>query len=246
MTSISLSSCLLAACLTLIAACSARPYAIDYPVPFEGVGSHPVWLVSHGWHTGFVLPASALQQRLPVLRQRFPDTPWLEIGWGDRGFYQAPKITSGLTLRAILWPTESVVHAVAIPEQPDRHFANSQVLRLCLTEQELSTLARFLDASFARDSSNEITPLQHGLYGDSQFYRGEGSYYLLNTCNNWTAKGLASFGVDITPMFTLRASGVMSAMRDVPGVVGSDQYPNSIPGCPTLSSEVNPVPAANR
>ena len=47
------------------------------------------------------------------------------------------------------------------------------------------------------------------LTGDSHFYKGEGHYYLMNTCNNWTARGLKSAGLNISPTFKLTAGSIM-------------------------------------
>ena len=52
--------------------------------------------------------------------------------------------------------------------------------------------------------------LQKGIYGDSQFYSGVGDFYLMNTCNRWTAKGLKSIGMDISPTLKLTAGSVMN------------------------------------
>ena len=53
-----------------------------------------------------------------------------------------------------------------------------------------------------------------GIYGDSQFYRGAGEYYLTNTCNKWTAKALQSAGMDISPGFKLTADSVMGYIKE--------------------------------
>jgi hypothetical protein len=46
-------------------------------------------------------PPPQLQGAIPELKQRFDDVAYIEIGWGDKGFYQTKKITAGLTVRAI-------------------------------------------------------------------------------------------------------------------------------------------------
>ena len=46
-----------------------------------------VYVVNHGWHTGFVLPASDIQQVIPELKNRFGNAPYIEFGWGDNEFY---------------------------------------------------------------------------------------------------------------------------------------------------------------
>ena len=168
-----------------------------------------MYIVSHGWHTGFVIPAGSIEARLPELKRRFANAPYIELGWGDAGFYRANEITTGLTLRAIFWPTETVVHAVSVPRRPDAYFSGSEVSSICIDDNGYAALLEYIENSFARDEHGRIVPTGHGLYGDSEFYRGVGDYYLMNTCNKWTAKGLRSAGLSISPMFKLTAGSVM-------------------------------------
>jgi len=196
--------------IIILGGCSAKPYIVSYAEKFEGSGQNGVYVVSHGWHTGFVIPAPEIQGVIPELEQRFGNTPYIEFGWGDKGFYQAKETTLGLTLRAIFWPTESVVHSVAVPQKVEEYFSNSEVVKLCLTDGELSALIGFISRSFFRDKSGNLLELQKGIYGDSQFYSGVGDFYLVNTCNRWTAKGLKSIGMDISPTLKLTAGSVMN------------------------------------
>jgi uncharacterized protein (TIGR02117 family) len=173
-------------------------------------GQKKVYVVSHGWHTGFVIPAIDIQDKLPELKKRFPHANNIELGWGDKGFYQAKEITTGLTLRAIFWPTKSVVHAVAVPSDVQRYFSNSVIETLCLNELEYLSLITFISNSFARNETDDVMPQKKGIYGNSQFYTGMGDYYLMNTCNKWTAKGIKSAGLDISPVFKLTAGSIMN------------------------------------
>ena len=196
--------------IIILGGCSAKPYIVSYAEKFEGFGQNGVYVVSHGWHTGFVIPAPEIQGVIPELEQRFGDILYIEFGWGDKGFYQAKETTSGLTLRAIFWPTESVVHSVAVPQKVEEYFSNSEVAKLCLSDGELSALIGFISRSFFRDKSGNLLELQKGIYGDSQFYSGVGDFHLMNMCNRWTAKGLKSIGMDISPTLKLTAGSVMN------------------------------------
>ena len=173
-----------------------------------------VYVVSHGWHSGFVVSARAIQDKLPQLRERFGDTPFIELGWGDFEFYQAKEMTPGMTLKALFWPTESVVHAVAVPAYVEKYFYNSRIERLCLSEEEYLSLLQFITESFHKNDGGELTPLKPGLYGNSQFYKGTGDFHLMNTCNKWTAKGLKSMGMDISTTFKLTAGSVMDYLHE--------------------------------
>lgn len=200
--------------LAVLFGCSSKPHAVKSQKPFSGTGSHEIFVVSHGWHTGFVVPARVIQQEIPKLKDRFSRSQFLEFGWGDRGFYQALEITSGLTIKAIFWPTESVIHAVSVPGDPNKYFSTSEIENIYLSDSEFASLINFIENSFYKDTNGEVVELKKGIYGDSQFYKAVGDYYLMNTCNNWTAKGLKSLGMRISPTFKLTAGSVMSYLKE--------------------------------
>ena len=169
-----------------------------------------VYVVNHGWHTGFVVPASVIHQAMPELKQRFENAPYIEFGWGDNEFYRSEEITSGITLKAIFLPTDSVVHAVLVPLKVDRYFKNSELEKFCLEDSEFGSLIKFISSSFYRDVSGNILKLNHGIYGDSQFYKAKGDFHIFNTCNKWTAKGLESAGMKISTTFKLSSGSIMN------------------------------------
>lgn len=184
--------------------------------------SYTVLIVNHGWHTGLVLPAHELRVRLPQLAQRFPDTPYLELGWGDDAFYRAEAVNAGLALRALLWPTSSVMHVVAVPPGLNSYFPARPREQICVTRRQYLALVDFAVGSFLRDrphehvshGGGELTTLEGGLYGNSQFYRAVGSYHLFNNCNTWLAKGLQIAGMPITPALMLTAQSLMDHLRE--------------------------------
>lgn len=194
--------------LVLLSACSSLPHAVAPTAQATGP-SKPVYLVSHGWHTGIVVPAADVQTWLPRLTQRFAQAPYIEFGWGDKGFYQAREVTTGLSLRAMFWSSGSVIHAVAVPGSPVRYFSQSEVRRLCLDAAGHAALLAFVTSSFERNAEGELIALNNGLYGDSQFYEGIGKYHVMNTCNKWTAKALQSAGLDLSATWMLTAGSVM-------------------------------------
>ena len=199
-----------------LSACSSAPPVVD-ETPVSAPLPGQVFVARHGWHTGFVIPADAVRLLLPELEMHFGDTPWLEFGWGDKAYYESQKVTSGLTLRAVLWPTESVVLVRAIPDRPDRYFDDAEVEPLCLDERSYALLLQFIEGSFFRDSDNRIVFSSDGKLENSQFFRGVGTYYLFNTCNTWTAKGLKSAGQDLSPAFKLQAGSVMNYLARANG-----------------------------
>lgn len=216
--------------LLLLSACSTEPRIVK-STDISVTSDQEIYIVNHGWHTGFIIPADTITQQLPQLKERFQNSPYIEFGWGDRGFYQAEEITSGLTVQAILWPTESVMHVVTVSDPAQSHFSNSQVEMLCLNGEQYSRLISFIENSFFKDSTGNILPLKKGIYGDSQFYKARGNYYLMNTCNKWTAKGLNSAGMDIFTDFKFTADSIMNYLAEQKKALS-----NSASGCSTNTS----------
>ena len=172
-----------------------------------------VWLVNHGWHTGLVVAAENLNQRLPVLRQRFPAAQYYEVGWGDQEFYPAGEASSGLALRALLYSSGSVLHLVGFTGRSGQVFTGLEQYRLCLNEAGYGRLLDYVAATFLRGGSQEIVALGRGLYGDSQFYRARGQFSWRFTCNSWTAVALRQAGLAVPELTT--ASTLMAVVAEI-------------------------------
>lgn len=209
-----------------MSACSSKPYIVKASNNELTSGNKKIYVLNHGWHTSLVLPSAEVEADLPELKKRFGKVPYIEFGWGDRGFYQAQKVTTGLTLQALLWPSAAVIHVVAVPNFPDDYFPHSEVLTVCLTDQSYTSLKNFVVNSFYRDEFGNLLQLKKGIYGDSQFYEGVGDYYFLNTCNKWTAKGLKSAGMNLSTTFKLTAGSVINYIKSQHSV--GEQFSN---GC---------------
>ena len=50
-------------------------------------------------------------------------------------------------------------------------------------------------------------------WGDRDFYVARDKYFLLRTCNTWTARALRSAGLPITPLYAVTAGNVMGQAR---------------------------------
>jgi len=169
-----------------------------------------IYVVSHGWHTGVVVPASAIVPGLWPERADFPHAEYLEVGWGDRDFYMAPGFDLGLALKALAWPSASVLHVVGFRTSVRRNFPQSEVIELALSRGQLEALVRFIAGSHARTGGERAAPLAHGLYGDSRFYPAREPFHLFRTCNVWTARALQAAGFPIRAFLALSAGSVMS------------------------------------
>ena len=168
-----------------------------------------VFVVSHGYHAGIALPRVVAREvagvhglsALDAVTERFAAYPWLEVGWGDEGFYRdVPTVASlnvGLALRALFRPgNPSVVHVVGVQGEPPAVFRHSDIVRLDLTEAGFVRLAAKVDATFFRPAgSKEPDALGPGLYGPSLFFRAVGEFHIFNVCNHWIADLLDAAGI---------------------------------------------------
>lgn len=177
------------------------------------IAEQEIYVINHGWHTGLVISTKELNLLLPNLVLRFSNNQYYEIGWGDKGFYQANEMTASLAIQALFYSSGSVIHIAAFNEHPKQHFSKNEVIKLNISHDNYYKLLDFIKSSFATDAKGNIIQDKLGIYGNSQFYIATGQYHLFNTCNQWTANALATSGLNINPLFKLTASSVMDELK---------------------------------
>ncbi len=197
--------------LALVAGC-AGPIRGLYP-PREGEPVRSVYVVSHGWHTGLVVRRMDVPAGVWPEHGDFAGSEFVEVGWGDRDFYQAPKATSGLALRAALWSRASVLHVVGVSRPVRPAFPEGGVVEIRVSTRGLERLALFIQDAYARDEVGRAIPLGPGHWPWSRFYLAREPYYLWRTCNTWAARALRAAGVPITPLYAITAGNVMYQAR---------------------------------
>jgi uncharacterized protein (TIGR02117 family) len=192
----------------LLVACAAPPKGLFPPDPHEPIRT--IYLVSHGWHAGIVVRRTDIPPDIWPQHKDFPESEYLEIGWGDKDYYMTPQPHLGITLKAGLLPSASVLHVVGFRGAVTHYFPHSEVIRIDLSEAGFERLCAYLASSYAVNESGHSQPLGPSLYGDGQFYLSRESYHAFNTCNVWSARALYAAGCPITPTFTLTVDTLMA------------------------------------
>jgi uncharacterized protein (TIGR02117 family) len=211
--------------MTLFSACvaCAAPVKGLFP-PAENEHTRTIYLVSHGWHAGIVVKRTDIPDGIWLEQNDFPDSEYLEIGWGDRAYYMPPESHWSTALKAALWPTQSVLHIVRFSDTVSAYFPNSEIIKIKLSSQGFERLIRYIADSYAKDETGHAILLGPGLYGNSHFYLSREIYHGFKTCNVWTARALRAAGCPITPAFAIRVEGLMSRARTF-GVVVQPRPP---------------------
>lgn len=201
----------------LLCACASPPKDLFPPDP--GEPSKTIYLVSHGWHAGIVVKRADIPAGIWPQHNDFPDAEYLEVGWGDKDYYMTPSPHMGITLKAGLLPTASVLHIVGFNGSVTRYFAHSEVIRVELSEVGFQRLCSYLENSYALDQAGRSQTLAPSLYGAGQFYLSRESYHAFNTCNVWTARGLREAGCPVTPAENLTVDDLMTRVAKFGAVI---------------------------
>ena len=215
-----------------LAACAAAPMA-----PAASTDAPPaartLHVVGHGWHTGIVLRAADVPADAWPARADFPDAQFLEIGWGNRAYYQATDPGAWLALKAAFWPAPGVLHVVAFDDAVERYFGAAEVIELSVSETGLHKLIDHLRASHELDAAGRPIQLGPGLYGRSRFYASRERFHLAKTCNVWVATALREAGVPVTPALTITAGRLMAQLRPLRRVPEQRRSASALPLAPS-------------
>lgn len=202
----------LLAVATIVAGCAAQVMHGD-PPPMDPARPHSIYVVRQPWHTGIVVHAADVPAHAWPARRDFPDAAYLEIGWGDRAYYQAADPGVWLGLRALFWPTPGVLHVAAFDGPVERTFGAAEVLELRVSARGLAGLVEVVRDSHELDASGRPIALGPGLYGASRFYASREKFHLFRTCNVWTARVLLEAGIPVSPAGALSANDLMAQLR---------------------------------
>jgi uncharacterized protein (TIGR02117 family) len=180
-------------------------------MPTDAERSHVVYVVRRGHHTGIAMAVADWPERdWPVLKS-FPQARYLEFGWGDAAYYQAPDPSFGVTIAAVFWPTPTVMEVVpwqAVAETTEE----SETVVLRVSEAELQAIAQSIDDSFVQPISRTGNGYRVA-GGQALFYHARGKFHLFRMCNRWTAERLQSAGCSVRPWLMMTASQAITAAK---------------------------------
>lgn len=212
------------AAILLLAALAEPGDRALYPAP-PGSPTIDVYVLDHGYHAGLVVPVDALHRtaaadgRVGALAtsERFLGRRYVELGWGDEGFYrQVPtidKLDWRLAVAALTnLSRPPVLHVGGFDAEPRAAFPRGSLLHVSLSEAGFERLVRAYDETIVLADGAPLG-LGPGLYEDSEFYRATGLYNALDDCNQWVAKLLAAAGLPVSRATATTSFGLMAELR---------------------------------
>jgi uncharacterized protein (TIGR02117 family) len=176
-------------------------------IPIEGEPESgkdvPIYILTNGVHTDFVLPA-----RHPMMdwtrEIKYANTvagdtskSFLAMGWGDKGFYlETPTwadLKASVAFKAATGLSTTAIHAT---------FHNAMRVgdscrRIVVSARQYRKLIEYIKSSFQQDANGHFINIKtNANYGDSDaFYEAKGSYSMFHTCNGWVNNGLKFAGL---------------------------------------------------
>lgn len=162
-----------------------------------------VFVIQQELHTGIVFRKASVNPAIWPDIEEFKNFKWIDVGWGDLDFYQAPDNNAFLALKAIAVPTSSVLRVDGFQISPEAYYGNYPKLKFCFTREQFDRICLAIYQTYFRDNEGKVieTGSSYGL----KFYKANGKYHLMNTCNTWVAKIFSTAG------FKNRVTGIITA-----------------------------------
>jgi uncharacterized protein (TIGR02117 family) len=172
-----------------------------------------IYIVKRGWHSGIAIAAADWPDRNWSLLADFPDSEYLEFGWGDERFYQAEPETLLLGVRAALWPTSSVVHVIGIHSPITGNIDADDVVEVRVSAAGLRRMAEAIQQEFTEQTPTATPVSLSAAPKPNHFYSANSKFFFPRMCNWWIATRLEEANCPIRPWTVVTATRVMREAR---------------------------------
>ena len=149
---------------------------------------HNIYLNTNGIHLDIIIPVSEIDSAL-ISGLKLKDEKYLSFGWGDENFYLNTPTWDDLTFKtafsALFLKSEALIHLTKYSK------INSEWTVVSLNETQLVKLNTYILNSFKLDKDgNKMVLKNKGYAFNDDFYKANGSYSLIKTCNTWANSAL--------------------------------------------------------
>ena len=210
-----LSWCVMALLACMLAGCVSNDSCYGPATAPESLRS--VYVVKRGWHTGIAIAAADWPNRDWSVLRDFPESRYLEFGWGDARFYQAEEETWWMAVRAAFFSTSSSIHGIGFDRPAAAPLRADEVGEVRVTAEGLQRLAESVEREFkqeqpvANGASLQVTPQPN------KFYDARRRFYFPRMCNWGTAKRLEEGNCPVAGWSVVSANRMVREARGFAG-----------------------------
>lgn len=155
---------------------------------------HVVYLNTNGIHLDIVLPATLMSSSLKKGLKQSGNDQYFAFGWGDENFYINTPTWNDLTFKnafcAMFLKSTTLMHVTRFEQ------LKAKWVEVKISEIQLEKLNNYILSSFLIDNNDSKLILnQIGYSSSDEFYKANGSYSCLKTCNSWVNEGFSKSGL---------------------------------------------------
>lgn len=178
-----------------------------------------VIVVRHGWHPGILIPMPAAEPLL-VGSLEGARAEYVEVGWGDRGYYPNPNPGLWTLLRAALWPTPSVIQIVLVDRPPQDFAPQGRIIAVPFPDSLQADLIDHVleELTFEGGEAVDVAP---SLYGNGRFFAADRRYHMFHNSNQWAARAMRLIGCELSVWQSLTVELFLNQVDDC-GIVMRD------------------------
>lgn len=191
----------------LLTGCASNDACYEPTVAAESLRS--VYIVKRAWHTGVAVAAADWPNRDWSVLADFPDSRYLEFGWGDARFYQAEEETWWLAIRAAFFSNASAVHVIGFDRPTSEALIADEVIEVRLSPQGLRKLAASIEAEFKESSPESFGVPLRVTPQPNKFYYAKRRFFFPRMCNWWSARRLQDGDCPIAAWSVVSANRVI-------------------------------------
>lgn len=200
----------------VLAGCASHETCYEPTTSPESLRS--VYVVKRAWHTGLAVAAEDWPDRDWSVLRDFPNSRYLEFGWGDARFYEAEEESVWMALRAAFFSTSSAIHVIGFDRPAPDALLADEVIEVRLSAEGLRRLAQSIEREF-----KERTPVPSAASLDAtpqpnKFYSAQRRFFFPRMCNWWTAKRLEESDCPIAAWSVISANRIV---REAHGFAGT-------------------------
>lgn len=155
---------------------------------------HEIYLTTNGVHLDIIIPIDKVGKELKKDIDYASNELYFAFGWGDENFYLNTPTWGDLTFsnafQALFLKSSTLIHLTRYKK------AQASWVKVNINAAELRELNQYITHSFQKSKNGKKVILSNrGYASNDDFYKANGSYSCLRTCNTWVNSAFKQCGL---------------------------------------------------